>query len=274
MSDTIDTSNVKIDSTFSMAQSQTPTKDHVLFVFKIGTNGKPQRGSQGWYTIQALLTALGQAAVNAENGAIAAKQAAENAKAACEEALTAIGNSDSTGLRGDAIEAINQALSSTLTAIGQDNSTGARGQAIAAIATALQNTLASIGQSDTTGARGQAISAIAEALTTALQQWNTSIANDKTEIAGYKTDAVNAKDAAVQAKEDAQQILENVQAAANVSDATAEAKGIMKLFGSTGTAEDGAMSQKATTDAIANAKTEVLGNFELTASSYSAAVTA
>ena len=48
----------------------------------------------------------------------------------------------------------------------------------------------------------------------------------------------------------------------------------MKLFGATGTATDGTMTQKAISEAIEAAKTAVMGNFELTASSYAAAVTA
>ena len=134
MADTIDTSKINIDSTFSMAQSQTPSEDHSLFAFKIGSDGKPEKGTQGWYTIKALIAALGKVATDAEAGAIDAKEAAELALADCEAALTAI---------------------------GQDDSSGARGQAITAISTALFNALASIGQSDTAGARGDAIAAIA-----------------------------------------------------------------------------------------------------------------
>ena len=247
MADTIDTSKINIDSTFSMAQSQTPSEDHSLFAFKIGSDGKPEKGTQGWYTIKALIAALGKVATDAEAGAIDAKEAAELALADCEAALTAI---------------------------GQDDSSGARGQAITAISTALFNALASIGQSDTAGARGDAIAAIAAKLAASLQEWSTSIAADKTEVAGYKTAAETAKTDAETARDQAQEILEDVQAAANVSDASETTKGIMKLFGATGTATDGTMTQKSISEAIEAAKTAVMGNFELTASSYAAAVTA
>ena len=65
MSDTVDTSRVVIDSTFPMEQQQEPSEDHSLFVFKIGTDGKPERGSQGWYKIKTLIDALGQKATEA-----------------------------------------------------------------------------------------------------------------------------------------------------------------------------------------------------------------
>ena len=70
MPDTVDTSNITIDSTFSMAASQTPSEDHSLFAFKVGTDGKPVKGSQGWYTIKLLIQTLGKVATDAEAGAV------------------------------------------------------------------------------------------------------------------------------------------------------------------------------------------------------------
>ena len=186
MADTIDTSKVVIDSTFSMAQSQTPSKEHSLFVFKVGSDGKPEKGSQGWYKIQTLLDALGKIATDAEAGAISAKEAAEAAKAVCEEALSSIGNSDTTGLRGQAVTAINSAKSAALLAIGENDTSGARGNALSKIAEALQNALASIGQNDNEGVRKTALEAIANALNSALSQIG------QTDNDGARGDAITA----------------------------------------------------------------------------------
>lgn len=122
---------------------------------------------------------LKQAVVDAQTAAELAQEKAEDAQTAAEQAKAdtqeiadnaeeAIGNSNSTGLRGDAIEAIQTALTNALASIGESDSAGARGDAIDAITTALNAALASIGQTDSTGARGEAITAIATALTDAL----------------------------------------------------------------------------------------------------------
>ncbi len=170
MPDTIDTSKINIDATYSMAQEQTPSRDHSIFAFKVGSDGKPEKGTQGWYTIQTLLDTLGQIATDAESGAVTAKEVAEAAKTVCEAALTAIGDSNTAGLRGEAITAIQTALANALAAIGESNSTGARGNALSAIAQALNNSLITIGQNDTQGARGAAISSISTHLESALTE--------------------------------------------------------------------------------------------------------
>lgn len=74
MSDTIDSSKVTINSTFPMEAAQTPSTEHCIFAFKVGTDGKPIKGSQGWYKISDLLTALGQDAEDAKDEAVAAKE--------------------------------------------------------------------------------------------------------------------------------------------------------------------------------------------------------
>ena len=105
----------------------------------------------------------------AEDAQAAAEQAKADTQEIADEAETTIGNSNTTGLRGDAVTAIQTALENALASIGESNSEGARGDAIEAITAALNAALASIGQSDAQGARGAAITAIAESLTAALQ---------------------------------------------------------------------------------------------------------
>ena len=79
---------------------------------------------------------------------------------ALSNALAAIGESNSAGARGAAIDAVNEALQNALASIGQSDTAGARGNAITAITTALNNALASIGQSDSEGARKAALDSI------------------------------------------------------------------------------------------------------------------
>lgn len=76
------------------------------------------------------------------------------------------------------LQSLSTALSNALAAIGESNSAGARGAAIEAVNEALQNALASIGTSDTTGARGEAITAIQNALNTALTSWSQQVSAD------------------------------------------------------------------------------------------------
>ena len=163
----------------------------------------------GEITYKALIEKFGASATEILNQAIlAGETSVENIQEALTAALTAIGQDNASGARGQAIAAINAlystiaeaiadansawdskvsadksawasqvtadlqslatALSSALDAIGENDSEGARGNAISSIATALQNALASIGQSDTAGARGEAITAITTALNNAL----------------------------------------------------------------------------------------------------------
>ena len=181
----VDTSNIKIDSTYSMAEQQTPSLEHSIFAFRIGTDGKPERGTQGWYKIQTLIDTLGKVATDAEAGAISAKEAVEEMKTAVESAIATFNtkitsdnsawdskvssdNSAWTAQVSADLQSLSTALSNALDAIGETDSEGARGNAISSIATALQNALASIGQSDTAGARGNAITAITTALNNAL----------------------------------------------------------------------------------------------------------
>ena len=77
MADNVDSSKIVLDSILNMTAAQTPTNDHVLFVFKIGADGIPTKGSQGWYKIGTLIQVLGQEATNAKNDAIAQRKLAE-----------------------------------------------------------------------------------------------------------------------------------------------------------------------------------------------------
>lgn len=104
----------------------------------------------------------------AEDAQAAAEQAKADTQEIADEAETTIGNSNTTGLRGQAVTAIQTALENALASIGESNSEGARGDAIEAITAALNAALADIGQTDSTGARGDALTAIATALTNAL----------------------------------------------------------------------------------------------------------
>ena len=109
-----------------------------------------------------------EAQSKAEDAQAAAEQLKQETQQIANEAEETIGNSNDTGLRGDAVEAIEIALTNALNSIGESNSDGARGDAIEAITAALNSALASIGQTDSTGARGEALTAIATALTNAL----------------------------------------------------------------------------------------------------------
>lgn len=141
---------------------------------------------------EAAQAAAEEARGKAEDAQAAAEQAKTDTQQIADDAEETIGNSNSTGLRGDAIEAINETLASALASIGESDSTGARGDAIQSIAQALSNALASIGQTDTAGARGDAIAAISVALTAALAAIGTD--NDE----GARQAALQAISAALQ----------------------------------------------------------------------------
>ena len=206
MPDTVDTSNITIDSTFSMAASQTPSEDHSLFAFKVGTDGKPVKGSQGWYTIKLLIQTLGKVATDAEAGAVEAKTAIEQMQSAITEAIENFNskitsdneawdskvednNSSWESQVAEDLQSLQTALNTALAVIGRTDSEGARKAALDAIALALQGAiedisqarsgaLGAIGETDSEGARGAAISAIATALQQALQDWGSQVSAD------------------------------------------------------------------------------------------------
>ena len=157
-----------VSGLFNLDEMKTPDNTDVLLAIHLDDNGQPDEEGSGYYTVALLIQTLGKVATDAEAGAVTAKKAAELAQSKCEEALAAIGTSDTTGLRGQAITAIQNALTSALQSIGRNDNEGARQAALQAIATALQNALNAIGQSDTAGARGAAITSIAEKLAAAL----------------------------------------------------------------------------------------------------------
>lgn len=185
----------------------------------------------GEITYKALIEKFGASATEILNQAIlAGETSVENIQEALTAALTAIGQDNASGARGQAIAAINAlystiaeaitsansawnsqvatdksawasqvtsdlqslstALSNALDAIGETDSEGARGNAISSIATALQNALASIGQSDTAGARGDAITSITTALNNALASIGQSDSEGARKAA---LDSINAK---------------------------------------------------------------------------------
>ena len=189
--------DLPVNGLFNLDEMKTPDNTDVLLALHLDSTGKPIEKESGYYSIALLIQTLGQVATDAEAGAISAQQAAEAAQAMCEEALAAIGNSDTTGLRGQAITAINNAKALALSAIGESDSAGARGNAITAISQALQSALSTIGQSNDAGARGDAITAINAALTAALA----SIGNNDSE--GARKAALDAISAARTAALDA-----------------------------------------------------------------------
>lgn len=288
MPDTIDTSKINIDSTYSMAQAQTPSKEHSIFAFKVGSDGKPEKGTQGWYTIQALLDALGQIATDAESGAVTAQEAAEAAQAVCEEALAAIGNSDTAGLRGQAITAIQTALTNALAAIGESNSEGARGDALSAIAQALNNSLIAIGQNDTQGARGAAVSSIATHLASALDSISQKVTEASASAALAQKYAEESENTPVEGSGDtatfsakhyaakAQQSAQEAAAAANSPLASESTAGRTRITSNPDyTKPDGMTDPVALSIEGANTlKSNIMANFTFADSSYTAAVTA
>ena len=82
----VNTENIVIDDILTMEDKQKPTEDHSVFTFKVGSDGRPEKGSQGWYTIGELIDDFGEEAVNAKNAAVSAQKAAEAAQSAAESA--------------------------------------------------------------------------------------------------------------------------------------------------------------------------------------------
>lgn len=82
----VNTENIVIDDILTMEDKQKPTEGHSVFTFKVGSDGRPEKGSQGWYTIGELIDDFGEEAVNAKNAAVSAQKAAEAAQSAAESA--------------------------------------------------------------------------------------------------------------------------------------------------------------------------------------------
>ena len=220
----VDTSKIVIDSTFSMAQSQTPSDEHSIFAFKIGADGRPERGSQGWYKIQTLLDSLGKIATDAESGAVSAKEAVEQMKTAIESTIAAFNekvttdNSQWDAKVAENLQSLADTLAAALKAIGESNSEGARGNAINAIQEALNSALSSIGQSDAEGARGNAITAIANKLTEVLQSLSDASTAANQVIDQKVSEATNQANAAASSAAEAQKWASEAQAAVNMPD--------------------------------------------------------
>ena len=122
-----------VSGLFNLDEMKTPDNTDVLLAIHLDDNGQPDEEGSGYYTVALLIQTLGKVATDAEAGAVSAKQAAELAQSKCEEALAAIGTSDTTGLRGQAITAIQNALTSALQSIGRNDNEGARQAALQAI---------------------------------------------------------------------------------------------------------------------------------------------
>lgn len=180
-----------------MDKMKTPDNTDVLLAFHLDSSGKPIENESGYYSVTLLIQTLGKVATDAEAGAISAKEAVEEMKAAVEETIAAFNtkvtqdnsawdskvSTDKSAWASQVtsdLQSLATALSNALAAIGESNSSGARGAAIDAVNEALQNALASIGQSDTAGARGNAITAIQNALNTALASWQSQVSSDNT----------------------------------------------------------------------------------------------
>ena len=194
----------------------------------------------------------------AEDAQTAAEQAKADTQEIADNAEEAIGNSNSTGLRGEAIEAIEAALTQALASIGESDSAGARGDAIDAITAALNAALASIGQTDSTGARGTAIAAIATALTDALAAIGQS--ND----AGARGAAITAISQALASALNA--IGESNSAGARGEAISAVSEALEEALASIGTSDTAGARGDAIT-AIANALSSALSSWSQQVSS-------
>lgn len=58
--------NITINSALQIKNEVTPSDDHVLFVFKLDSNGKPVQGTQGFYSVEELIDTLGADATAAK----------------------------------------------------------------------------------------------------------------------------------------------------------------------------------------------------------------
>ena len=199
----------------------------------------------------------------AEDAQAAAEQAKADTQEIADEAETTIGNSNTTGLRGEAVTAIQTALENALASIGESNSEGARGDAIEAITAALNAALASIGQTDSTGARGEALTAIATALTNALEAIGES--ND----AGARGSAITAISQALANALNA--IGESNSAGARGEAISAIAEALNEALASIGTS-DTAGARGAAITAIENALNTALASWQSQVSADNAAL--
>lgn len=199
----------------------------------------------------------------AEDAQAAAEQAKADTQEIADEAETTIGNSNTTGLRGEAVTAIQTALENALASIGESNSEGARGDAIEAITTALNTALADIGQTDSTGARGEALTAIATALTNALAAIGES--ND----AGARGAAITAISQALANALNA--IGESNSAGARGDAISAIAEALSEALASIGT-NDTAGARGAAITAIENALNTALASWQTQVSADNAAL--
>lgn len=199
----------------------------------------------------------------AEDAQAAAEQAKADTQEIADEAETTIGNSNTTGLRGEAVTAIQTALENALASIGESNSEGARGDAIEAITAALNAALADIGQTDSTGARGEALTAIATALTNALAAIGES--ND----AGARGAAITAISQALANALNA--IGESNSAGARGDAISAIAEALSEALASIGT-NDTAGARGAAITAIENALNTALASWQTQVSADNAAL--
>lgn len=184
--DSITIGDQVISDTMNFEGSLATVKDTDYIPVYRKVNGDIDVNNTGEITLGELVYTFGAEASAIKDEAIAAgEQAVADISTAKTDALTAIGETDSSGARGSALSSIATALSNALASVGQDDSSGARGNAISSIASALANALASIGESDTEGARGDAITAINALYSTATtditeanSEWNQQVSTD------------------------------------------------------------------------------------------------
>ena len=157
------------------------------------------------------------------------------------EALAAIGKTDSEGARGEALTALSTALTNALDAIGRTNDEGARKAAVDAITAALNSALSQIGQTDGEGARKAALDAISAALTSA-----------KSEISTAQTSGV---DAVGTAKDSALSALDQKIASANSTIDGKVAEATEQATAASGSASAAASSASAAAGSASAAKT-------------------
>lgn len=197
----IDTSNITIDDTLPMQSQMSPGTEHSIFAFKVGTDGAPVKGSQGWYKISTLIDTLGQEATAAKDAALAAQTAAESAKDAAQSSASAAATSASTA----SSKASSASKAASAAATSASNASSSASQA------ASSKTAAESAKTAAETAKTQAKSSASAASSSASSASKSASAAQtaKTEAESAKTAAQSAQAAAEAAKEACEQLAED-----------------------------------------------------------------
>ena len=197
----IDTSNVTIDDTLPMQSQMSPGAEHSIFAFKVGADGAPVKGSQGWYKISTLIDALGQEATAAKDAALAAQKAAESAKSAAQSSASKAATSASTA----SSKASSASSSASAAATSASNASSSATQA-ASSKTAAENAKAA---AETAKKQAQSSASAASSSASSASSSASAAQDAKTAAESAKDAAQSAQDAAVAAKETCEQLAED-----------------------------------------------------------------